>query len=100
MESSQESDISFHSVAASQDSVFSSQEDVVNEPGNESDGDIPMEDDTDGWTVIPQPVAVNNFDDSRTGPAHNLPDTASPLDFFKLFWTDYLTDLIVTETNR
>ena len=102
MNSSQESDISFHSFGASQSSQgeLSSQEEERVIPGNDSDNETILDDDNDGWTRNLQPIQVNDFDDSAVGPAHALPNTASPLDFFKLFWTHYVTDLIVTETNR
>ena len=40
------------------------------------------------------------FNDSNVGPNHNLPEDASSLDYFGLFWDDELISLIVTETNR
>ena len=93
MNSSQESDISVESFetagAGSQttQSTLSSQDEI----------DVEL---NDGWRNDPIDVEVHDFDESNSGPTHRLADDASPLDFFKLFWTEHLTDVIITETNR
>lgn len=51
------------------------------------------------WTKQFTDVEVNDFN-SPTGPNHQLPLDATPLDYFKLFWSDGLIDDIVCETNR
>ena len=52
------------------------------------------------WHDAPADMVFNEFDDSLSGPKHDLPATASALDFFSLFWTMELINLIVAETNR
>ena len=87
MDSSQESDISFKTIPEEDlDTELSSQDSVVEEIG---------------WTrgeSVPDVMAFRHAAD--VGPKHNLDRNASPLDFFKLFWTDFLIDTLITETNR
>ena len=93
MESSQESDISFISFAPD------SQGSLPSIPSSQEDMDVAVEDD-EGWTNGTTHVQLNNFDASNSGPNHDLPRDASPIDFFKLFWTEHLTETILHETNR
>ena len=52
------------------------------------------------WQDAPLNVEFSEFDASQSGPKHNLNNSASVLDFFSLFWTTQLFNLIVQETNR
>ena len=55
---------------------------------------------TSSWIKDISNINVREFDGTNVGSMHNLPDDASPLDYFKLFWDDEIMSLIVTETNR
>ena len=52
------------------------------------------------WKDVPNIVEFNDFDESQSGPKHNLDENASVLDYFSLFWGVQLLNLIVNETNR
>eukprot|EP00745_Piridium_sociabile_P020010 TRINITY_DN3051_c1_g1_i6.p1 TRINITY_DN3051_c1_g1~~TRINITY_DN3051_c1_g1_i6.p1 ORF type:complete len:108 (+),score=12.94 TRINITY_DN3051_c1_g1_i6:58-381(+) len=51
------------------------------------------------WRPDTQPAAVNEFS-QETGPAHTLPPTASPLDYFFLFLPLTFFTTAAEETNR
>ena len=93
MNSSQESDISVETFATAEASSKSTQSTLSSQ--DEAENDV-----LDGWRRGQINVEINGFDNRHVGPKHRLADDASPLDFFRLYWTDHLTDLIVTETNR
>ena len=63
---------------------------------SDSDGDV---DDQPQWTQRLSEVTVEPFSDS-SGVIHDLPVGAAPSDFFQLFFTDDLLEMIVHETNR
>ncbi|XP_067826911.1 piggyBac transposable element-derived protein 4-like isoform X1 [Heptranchias perlo] len=51
------------------------------------------------WTTTVNDIHVPSFTES-IGPNHQLPNTASPLDYFSLLWPDTVFDTIAEETNR
>lgn len=51
------------------------------------------------WRSATQPVTVRPFERS-VGPQHDLPSTASALDFLFLFLPQFVFDLAAAETNR
>ncbi|XP_069752086.1 piggyBac transposable element-derived protein 4-like [Narcine bancroftii] len=51
------------------------------------------------WTSTLEEIHVPAFAEP-TGPQHQLPSTASPLDYFSLLWPSTLFDTIAEETNR
>ena len=87
MDSSQESDISFKTIPEEDlDTELSSQDSISDEVG---------------WTRGERIPDVMEFQrEADVGPRHNLHQNATPLDFFKLFWTDFLIDTLIMETNR
>ena len=84
--SSQKSDISF---ASAQADSSDSDEDIFDDAVEAGE----WQEDTTG-------MVFNEFDASASGPKHNLEETASVLDYFKLFWTLQIVNIIVQETNR
>ena len=83
---SQESDISF---ASAQADSSDSDEDIFDDAVEAGE----WQEDTTG-------MVFNEFDASASGPKHNSEETASVLDYFKLFWTLQIVNIIVQETNR
>ena len=83
---SQESDISFNS-AQSQSS--SSEEEHFDDAVENGD-----------WQEAPSDMVFNEFDSTNSGPKHDLNNTASPLNYFSLFWTVQLLQIVILETNR
>ncbi|XP_072342411.1 piggyBac transposable element-derived protein 4-like isoform X1 [Scyliorhinus torazame] len=51
------------------------------------------------WTNATKDISVPPFTEA-TGPQHQLPHTASPLDYFSLLWPATVYDTIAEETNR
>lgn len=55
------------------------------------------------WTKMENPEdfqpQVEEFT-YESGPNHNLPNNASPVDYFNLFWNNDILDYLVVETNR
>lgn len=51
------------------------------------------------WTTDVEDMHVPPFTEP-SGPQHQLPDTASPLDYFTLLWPQTVFDTIALETNR
>ena len=82
-----------HSFATADDASHASEPDLSSDDDSEPEVN-------DGWTNHTGNVQVREFDDSNVGPRHQLPAGSSPLDFFKLFWTEHIVDVIITETNR
>ncbi|XP_067910284.1 piggyBac transposable element-derived protein 4-like [Heterodontus francisci] len=62
----------------------------ANEAEGQQDGD---------WSTTVKDIHVPPFTEA-TGPQHQLPTTASPLDYFHLLWPDSVFDTITEETNR
>ena len=87
MDSSQESDISFKTIPEDDlETEASSQESISDEIG---------------WNRGESAPNVTQFQhEADVGPRHSLDRNASPLDFFKLFWTEFLIDTLIVETNR
>ena len=52
------------------------------------------------WQDAPLNVEFSEFDASQSGPKHNLDNKEYVFDFFSLFWTTQLFNLIVQETDR
>lgn len=83
--SSQESDISYATA-------------VTEESDSEDEFlDVPKD---GAWREDAEQMQFSDFDDTQTGPQHNLDGNASVLDYFSLFWGLQLLNLIVNEKNR
>ncbi|CAH2101164.1 unnamed protein product [Euphydryas editha] len=56
--------------------------------------------DHDEWSTRTLPIIDFNFDGSSTGPKFDLKQTETPLDMFKLVFTENLIDQIIHYTNN
>lgn len=83
--SSQESDISYAT--------------AVTEESDSDDEFLDVPEDGE-WRENADQMQFNEFDESQSGPQHNLDGNASVFDYFSLFWGFQLLNLIANETNR
>lgn len=73
---------------------------VISDSETQSDVN-PDDSDWDDVSESSPPTFQHGFDFfERPGPKHIPPATKEPVDFFKLFFTDFLVNIFATETNR
>ena len=87
MDSSQESDTRFKTIP---------EDDLETEASSQESNS-----DKIGWNRGESAPNVTQFQhEAGVGPRYNFDRNTSPLDFFKLFWTEFLIDTLIMETNR
>ena len=73
--------------------------DSEDESDNRPSTSASTEKNNENWSDDLTNVTVEEFTE-YSGPVHDLPPDSEPLDYFKLFFTDGLIDMIVLETNK
>lgn len=71
---------------------------------SESDSETDQEENESEWEDVLEsqpPTFVHDFEFlEQPGPKHIPPNAKDPIDFFRLFFTDVILNIFVTETNR